>query len=76
MDAPDLVPRKDAMLCANCDRISAWRNGRCPGCGSEAMMRLDLILNPEHRQLLKDLEAMRQSAPAVRRIFDFVAGDG
>jgi hypothetical protein len=43
--AVDLVPLAVALLCEDCDLISAGKNGRCAGCGSSATMRLAGILN-------------------------------
>ncbi len=74
MSAPDLVPLATAVLCMDCERISAPVNGGCPGCQSAAVMSLANILDREMNQALKDLRKIRETAPAVRRIFDFVSG--
>jgi len=40
----DLVRLKKAVLCANCEVISEGLNGHCAACGSEALLRLHMLL--------------------------------
>ena len=48
-DFLDVVPLNRAILCANCEMISA-APGHCPVCGSAAVLNLAKILNREEKQ--------------------------
>ncbi len=44
----DLVPLSRAVLCLDCNRISA-STGPCRGCGSHAVLQIERVLNARSR---------------------------
>jgi hypothetical protein len=46
---PELIPLRRAVLCLDCEQISAAQNGHCPGCGSQAVFSLAGALRSDER---------------------------
>ena len=44
------VPSSQAALCCNCDNIVRIGPPRCPMCGSDSLINLAEILNPNDRR--------------------------
>jgi hypothetical protein len=68
-DELDMVALDEAVLCVNCDRISASK-GTCVGCGSAALMNLSRILSlgskPKESRLEQQRVRLRWRAGQVR----------
>ncbi len=58
----DLVPLSRAVLCLDCNRISA-STGPCRGCGSQAVLQIERVLNA--RSLAAPAVAAQASAAAA-----------
>lgn len=65
MSTVDLIPRNVAVLCVNCDQISA-STGACIACGSEALLSVARIVDGPNvvRQTRNRRRYRRQSSGA------------
>ena len=69
MEAVDLVPLRAAVLCANCEFISAQKDaGRCAACGSSAVFFLSRVLGSLEGLLPSTAEARNSDARTQSRL--------
>ncbi len=65
MKSLDLVPLREAVLCANCEQIGLRKDaGRCAACGSSAVLMLCRVLGCLSDQAQTPVQRVRDALPA------------
>jgi hypothetical protein len=74
IDRFDAIARKDAVLCLDCDTITAARNGHCPCCGNIALLSLANLLDGRENAALCEMRSIDK--PRGAKIFELVPRRG
>ena len=61
----NLIPLREAVLCANCEVISDSKNGHCIVCGSPSLLNLARVLDGPNRKAERVWARPRRARAAV-----------
>lgn len=74
IDRFDSIALADAVLCVNCNTITAAKNGHCPACGSPSLCNLKNILDGGENETLQNVRELSLGNRRFRsaRLFQLV----